>query len=305
MLRGAPGSFDRVRQPRRERAVPRGQRPVASGSPRPRDRVRHGHASAAPQARGLDIVGVETSAARIEESRRTYDALPIHQIAGAALPFPSEHFDIVLSFDVFEHIPDSDRAPHRGESSPQAGRLVPAADAQQVDELDFRNHPVAQPLEMEGGSLLAAQRTSSFDRRLARRGFEVAFADVKVVTAILPRKGAPIPRPRRHAAAGDRQPRPASAAAADELLRPGRTKLVHDERAVPELNSLTHVERRLYAAVSGPHGGGRAARSREHAGPVPAQADPADGAHLQLHLGLRRPVRDVQQLEARAIASRT
>ena len=59
-------------------------------------------------ARGLDIVGVETSAARIEESRRTYDALPIHQISGAALPFPSEHFDIVLSFDVFEHIPDSD-----------------------------------------------------------------------------------------------------------------------------------------------------------------------------------------------------
>ena len=28
-------------------------------------------------------------------------------------------------------------------------------------------------------------------------------------------------------------------------------------------------------------------------------ADPADRAHLQLHLGLRRPLRDVQQLEAR------
>ena len=28
-------------------------------------------------------------------------------------------------------------------------------------------------------------------------------------------------------------------------------------------------------------------------------ADPADGPHLQLHLGLRRPVHDVQQLEAR------
>ena len=40
-------------------------------------------------------------------------------------------------------------------------------------------------------------------------------------------------------------------------------------------------------------------RPRQHARRLEAQAHPPDRAHLQLHLGLRRPLRDVQQLEAR------
>ena len=69
--------------------------------------------------------------------------------------------------------------------------------------------------------------------------------------------------------------------------------------ADPHVAIAIHVQRRVYAPVSGADGGRRAARPRQHAGRLQAEADPADGAHLQLHLGLRRPVRDVQQLEAR------
>jgi len=58
--------------------------------------------------RGYDARGVELSPDLIAESRRWYGDLPIQQVSGVELPFPSESFDVVLSFDVFEHIRDSD-----------------------------------------------------------------------------------------------------------------------------------------------------------------------------------------------------
>jgi len=133
-------------------------------------------------ARGLDIVGVETSAARIEESRRTYDALPIHQISGAALPFPSEHFDIVLSFDVFEHIPDSDA--HLTEVS----RVLKPGGWYLLQTPNKWTNSIFETIRWRSLSKWKVDHCSlhsyaQLRRRLARRGFEVAFADVKVVTA--------------------------------------------------------------------------------------------------------------------------
>ena len=48
------------------------------------------------------------NAALIAESHRWYGDIPVRQVTGTALPFPDGAFDIVMSFDVFEHIPDSD-----------------------------------------------------------------------------------------------------------------------------------------------------------------------------------------------------
>lgn len=57
---------------------------------------------------GFDVVGVEISAERIAEARASFRGLPIQQVSGVTLPFPDATFDVVLSFDVFEHIADSD-----------------------------------------------------------------------------------------------------------------------------------------------------------------------------------------------------
>lgn len=58
--------------------------------------------------KGYDIQGVEKYKPYIRESKRLYGALPLIQVVSEELPVCDNSFDIVLSFDVFEHIPDSD-----------------------------------------------------------------------------------------------------------------------------------------------------------------------------------------------------
>lgn len=60
------------------------------------------------RGQGFDVTGVDVNADLVAEARRWHGDLPIQQVQGTSLPFPNRSFDIVMSFDVFEHIPDSD-----------------------------------------------------------------------------------------------------------------------------------------------------------------------------------------------------
>jgi ubiquinone/menaquinone biosynthesis C-methylase UbiE len=57
---------------------------------------------------GCRVQGVEVNPELIAEAAATFTSLPIQRVSGVELPFPDATFDVAVSFDVFEHIPDSD-----------------------------------------------------------------------------------------------------------------------------------------------------------------------------------------------------
>jgi len=130
--------------------------------------------------------GIEISAERMAEGRRLYGELPIDKVEGVALPFADASFDTVLSFDVFEHIRDSDA--HLREV-----RRVLKAGGRYL--LQTPNKWTNAPFEtLRWRSLrwredhCALHSYSQLQRRLARHGFSVRFYDIPVVTDFFKRK---------------------------------------------------------------------------------------------------------------------
>lgn len=58
---------------------------------------------------GHDVTGIDLDFQAIKDGRKENGDLPILLASGDTLPFKDQSFDIVISFDVFEHIPDSDK----------------------------------------------------------------------------------------------------------------------------------------------------------------------------------------------------
>lgn len=57
--------------------------------------------------RGYNVIGTEVNDEYIEFAKREFQ-LNLVKMKDGKIDFPDNYFDIVLSFDVFEHIPDSD-----------------------------------------------------------------------------------------------------------------------------------------------------------------------------------------------------
>ncbi len=133
-------------------------------------------------ARGLDVVGVESSPLRVEESRTLYPASRVQLISGTTLPFSDEQFDLVVSFDVLEHIPDT--ASHLAE----VRRVLKPRGWYLLQTPNKWTNSIFETIRWRSFSEWRADHCSlqtyrQLQRRLSAAGFTVAFTDVKVVTA--------------------------------------------------------------------------------------------------------------------------
>jgi SAM-dependent methyltransferase len=133
------------------------------------------------QSRGLDIVGIETSRERIAEAQSRYSGLAVQQTSGTSLPFPDGAFDIVLSFDVFEHIRDSDA--HLSEVS----RVLGPGGWYLLQTPNKWTNTIFETIRWRSFTRwrddhCALHTYGQLARRLARHGFEAQFDDVSVMT---------------------------------------------------------------------------------------------------------------------------
>jgi len=138
-------------------------------------------------ARGLHVRGVEINPALIAESRTWFGELPVQAVSGVTLPFPDASFDLVLSFDVFEHIRDSDA--HLRE----VARVLRPGGRYLVQTPSKWPNTVFETIRWKSFTRwrddhCALHTPGQLRRRLEAHGFSARFFDVPVVNAFFREK---------------------------------------------------------------------------------------------------------------------
>jgi len=132
--------------------------------------------------RGCHMRGVDLNPELIEEAQRWFGPLPIQRVEGVSLPFPDESFDVVMSFDVFEHIPDSDA--HLRE----VRRVLRTGGAYLIQTPNKWTNVVFETIRWRSFTRFREDHCSlhtlgELRRRLERHGFACRAYDVPVVNA--------------------------------------------------------------------------------------------------------------------------
>jgi SAM-dependent methyltransferase len=130
--------------------------------------------------RGVRARGVEINPSLIAESRKWFGELPVQPVTGVALPFADASFDVVLSFDVFEHIRDSDA--HLREVS----RVLKAGGRYLIQTPSKWPNTVFETIRWKSltrwrDDHCALHTPGALRARLAAHGFAAEFFDVPVV----------------------------------------------------------------------------------------------------------------------------
>jgi SAM-dependent methyltransferase len=127
------------------------------------------------------------SADRIAEAQRLHGDVPVEKVDGVRLPFPDGSFDLAISFDVFEHIRDTD-----GHLREVRRVLVPGGRYLLQTPNKWTNTIFEtirwRSLTSWRPDHCALHSHRQLRRALDRHGFDVRFRDVPVVTAFFLRK---------------------------------------------------------------------------------------------------------------------
>jgi SAM-dependent methyltransferase len=138
---------------------------------------------------GHEAIGVDIDAEVIAYCTKTYPGIDARVCSGDQLPFPDHSFDTVLSFDVFEHIPDSDKHLREVRRVLEPGGRYLLQTPNKWTNIPFellRGH------KKFGRGPIASYRELLLDhcslhgywqlrRRFRKHGFDVTYVDVPVV----------------------------------------------------------------------------------------------------------------------------
>lgn len=130
---------------------------------------------------GCDVVGLDRRHQLLRDARRQHGPAPLVQGTGQQLPFPDRAFDVVLSFDVLEHLPDPDA--HLAE----VRRVLAPRGVYLLQTPNKWTNSVFETIRWKSFTRWREDHCSlhtygQLQRRLERHGFAVEFADVPVVT---------------------------------------------------------------------------------------------------------------------------
>ena len=132
------------------------------------------------RARGVHAVGIEPNAELAADALARVPRLPVARMSGDRLGFPDATFDVVLSFDVFEHIADSDA--HLAE----VHRVLRPGGVYALQTPNKWTNSVFETIRWRSLTAwkidhCALHSLEELRRRLRKHGFEPSFADVPVV----------------------------------------------------------------------------------------------------------------------------
>lgn len=132
------------------------------------------------RARGLDAIGIEPNAGLAIDAVRRQPPLPVARMSGDRLGFRDSTFDLVLSFDVFEHIANSDA--HLAE----VRRVLRPQGVYALQTPNKWTNTIFETIRWRSFTRwrqdhCALHSMEELRQRLRRHGFEPAFANVPVV----------------------------------------------------------------------------------------------------------------------------
>lgn len=136
---------------------------------------------------GADARGVELRQDLIDQAREFFGPLPITRVEGTALPFADASFDVAASFDVFEHIPDSDA--HLAE----VRRVLAPGGVYLIQTPNKYTNVVFETIRWRSFTRFREDHCSlhsmgELQDRLRRHGFEPRAYDIPVVNAFFRKK---------------------------------------------------------------------------------------------------------------------
>ncbi|HED54778.1 MAG TPA: class I SAM-dependent methyltransferase [Phycisphaerales bacterium] len=130
---------------------------------------------------GYDAVGIEINQDQVDRALAAHPGLPIQLADGGLIPFEDNSFDVVASFDVFEHIPDSDV--HLGE----VARVLKPGGRYLLQSPNKWTNSIFETIRWKSLTKWREDHCSlhsyfQFKRRFKKHNFDITFVEVPIVT---------------------------------------------------------------------------------------------------------------------------